>query len=177
MVGLRVIKAIKKRSGEVVPFDAQKIYQAVFKANIRIPDERLSAAEITQVLTEVVQAFDPDSIPTVEQIQDVVEEKLIAFGYAKTAKAYILYRAEHAKIRNMDESLMKIYEDLTFKPSEEADMKRENANIDANTAMGTMLKYGSEGAKCFYDAYLIPQEMVQATGAGISISTTRIFMP
>ena len=166
MVGLRVIKAIKKRSGEVVPFDAQKIYQAVFKANIRIPDERLSAAEITQVLTEVVQAFDPDSIPTVEQIQDVVEEKLIAFGYAKTAKAYILYRAEHAKIRNMDESLMKIYEDLTFKPSEEADMKRENANIDANTAMGTMLKYGSEGAKCFYDAYLIPQEMVQAHRCG-----------
>ena len=87
MVGLRVIKAIKKRSGEVVPFDAQKIYQAVFKANIRIPDERLSAAEITQVLTEVVQAFDPDSIPTVEQIQDVVEEKLIAFGYAKNRES------------------------------------------------------------------------------------------
>ena len=57
---------------------------------------------------------------------------------------------------------MKIYEDLTFKPAEDADMKRENANIDADTAMGTMLKYGSEGAKHFYDAYVIPSEMAEA---------------
>ncbi len=157
-----MIQTIRKRNGEVVDFDPQKIYNAMFKANIRIADERLSGEELTEVLVEVIRSLDPASIPSVEQIQDVVEEKLIAFGYAKTAKAYILYRAEHAKMREMDANLMKIYEDLTFKPSEEADIKRENANIDANTAMGTMLKYGSEGAKCFYDAYLIPKEMAEA---------------
>ena len=69
---------------------------------------------------------------------------------------------------------MKIYEDLTFKPSEDADIKRENANIDADTAMGTMLKYGSEGAKCFYDAYLIPRILPKRTATATSISTTRI---
>ena len=112
---------------------------------------------------EIVSTFQTtQDVPTVEQIQDAVEEHLITHGYAKTAKAYILYRAEHAKMREMDENLMKIYEDLTFKPSEEADIKRENANIDADTAMGTMLKYGSEGAKCFYDAYVIPSEMAEA---------------
>ena len=49
----------------------------------------------------------------------------------------------------MDSKLMKIYEDLTFKSAGECDIKRENANIDGDTAMGTMLKYGSEGAKQF----------------------------
>ena len=44
----------------------------------------------------------------------------------------------------------------------DCDIKRENANIDGDTAMGTMLKYGSEGAKCFYDAYVIPAEMAEA---------------
>lgn len=166
MVGVQTVRAIRKRSGEVVDFDPQKIYNAMFKANIRIADERLSSDALTEVLVEVIRSLPPDSIPTVEQIQDIVEEQLIAFGYAKTAKAYILYRAEHTKMREMDESLMKIYEDLTFKPSEEADIKRENANIDANTAMGTMLKYGSEGAKCFYDAYLIPSELSEAHRCG-----------
>ena len=162
----QTIQTIRKRSGEVVPFDAQKIHNAIFKANIRIADERMSDDMANALLLEIITAFPPESVPAVEQIQDVVEEKLIRFGYAKTAKAYILYRAEHAKIREMDANLMQIYEDLTFKTSAEADIKRENANIDANTAMGTMLKYGSEGAKSFYDAYLIPKEMVDAHRCG-----------
>ena len=162
-----MVNTIKKRNGIVVAFDAQKIYNAIFKANIRIADEKLSRTELDSLTKEIVSTFQvKPEIPTVEQIQDAVEEHLITHGYAKTAKAYILYRAEHAKMREMDENLMKIYEDLTFKPSEDADIKRENANIDADTAMGTMLKYGSEGAKCFYDAYVIPSEMAQAHACG-----------
>ena len=160
---LLVVETIKKRNGVVVAFDAQKIYNAIFKANIRIADEKLTEQQLNALTKEIVSTFQTtQDVPTVEQIQDAVEEHLITHGYAKTAKAYILYRAEHAKMREMDENLMKIYEDLTFKPSEEADIKRENANIDADTAMGTMLKYGSEGAKCFYDAYVIPSEMAEA---------------
>ena len=158
-----MVETIKKRNGVVVAFDAQKIYNAIFKANIRIADEKLTEQQLNALTKEIVSTFQTtQDVPTVEQIQDAVEEHLITHGYAKTAKAYILYRAEHAKMREMDENLMKIYEDLTFKPSEEADIKRENANIDADTAMGTMLKYGSEGAKCFYDAYVIPSEMAEA---------------
>lgn len=86
-----------------------------------------------------------------EQVQDIVEEKLIAGGFAKTAKAYILYRAEHTKVRKSEADLVKIYQELTFSSAADADMKRENANIDADTAMGTMLKYGSEGCNYFVD--------------------------
>ena len=135
-----MVETIKKRNGVVVAFDAQKIYNAIFKANIRIADEKLTEQQLNALTKEIVSTFQTtQDVPTVEQIQDAVEEHLITHGYAKTAKAYILYRAEHAKMREMDENLMKIYEDLTFKPSEEADIKRENANIDADTAMGTML--------------------------------------
>ena len=161
---LLVVETIKKKKRVLSWHLTHKNIQCYFfKANIRIADEKLTEQQLNALTKEIVSTFQTtQDVPTVEQIQDAVEEHLITHGYAKTAKAYILYRAEHAKMREMDENLMKIYEDLTFKPSEEADIKRENANIDADTAMGTMLKYGSEGAKCFYDAYVIPSEMAEA---------------
>ena len=127
----------------------------------------MSDADLDSLTAQVIAEFDGGrDVPTVEQIQDVVEEKLIAADYAKTAKAYILYRAEHQRLREMDDELVKIYQDLTFKPAEDADLKRENANINADTAMGTMLKYGSEGAKSFYDKYVIPPEIAKAHADG-----------
>lgn len=162
-----MLEFIVKRSGEKVPFDAAKIRNAIFRANVRIATERFADEEIERLTDKVIQAFlQADAIPTVEQIQDMVEEKLIAAGYAKTAKAYILYRAQHQKIREMDDELVKIYSDLTFVAAENVDFKRENANINADTAMGTMLKYGSEGAKSFYDKYVIPPEVEKAHADG-----------
>ena len=55
----------------------------------------------------------------------------------------------------MNTELMKVYEDLTFKSAKDNNVKRENANIDGDTAMGTMLRYGSEGAKRFYDMFIL----------------------
>ena len=162
-----MVRYIVKRNGEKVPFDAKKIRNAIFKANIRIAMERMSDDDLDALTRAVIAVFeDREETPTVEQIQDVVEEKLIAADYAKTAKAYILYRAEHQRIREMDDELVKIYEDLTFKPAEDADLKRENANIIADSAMGTMLKYGSEGAKSFYDKFVIPKEIADAHANG-----------
>ena len=162
-----MVQYIVKRNGEKVSFDAKKIRNAIFKANIRIVAERMSDADLDSLTAQVIAEFDGGrDVPTVEQIQDVVEEKLIAADYAKTAKAYILYRAEHQRLREMDDELVKIYQDLTFKPAEDADLKRENANINADTAMGTMLKYGSEGAKSFYDKYVIPPEIAKAHADG-----------
>ena len=99
---------------------------------------------------------------TVEQVQDIVESMLIRYDYEKTAKAYILYRAEHAKIREAESDLMNIYNELTYADSKDADIKRENANIDGDTAMGTMLKYGSEGAKYYVDHYVLPKDIAKA---------------
>ena len=162
-----MLEQIVKRSGEKAKFDVSKIKGAIFKANVRNATEKLSEKELDELTSAVVQeTAKRTDIPTVEQIQDIVEEKLIAAGYAKTAKAYILYRAEHQKIREMDDELVKIYSALTFVNAEEVDLKRENANINADTAMGTMLKYGSEGAKSFYDKYVIPSHIAEAHARG-----------
>ena len=93
--------------------------------------------------------------PTVEQIQDNVESVLISHGYVNTAKSYILYRAERTRVRDMNTRLMKTFEDITYSDAKESDIKRENANIDGNTPMGAMLKYGSEGAKHFNEMYVL----------------------
>ena len=99
--------------------------------------EAISPLEFEKLVTEIVESIPHGQIPNVEQIQDLVEEKLIEHGYAKTAKAYILYRAEHTKVRKTEADLVNIYRELTFTSAADADIKRENANIDGNTAMGT----------------------------------------
>ena len=76
-----------------------------------------------------------NNTPTVEQVQDAVEKILIENGHARTAKEYILYRAERTRIREINMRLIKTYEDLTFKDAKDNDVKRENANIDGDTAM------------------------------------------
>ena len=84
---------IKKRNGVVVEFNAQKIRNAIFKANVAVTDEGMTGAALDQLTKKVADAFTDNVIPTVEDVQDKVEEMLIAADYAKTAKAYILYRA------------------------------------------------------------------------------------
>ncbi len=157
---------IQKRNGVVVTFDKEKIRNAIYKANQAVAEEEMGAPVLDRLTGKVVRAFQGDSIPTVEQVQDAVEETLIAADYAKTAKAYILYRAEHTKIRQAEGDLMNIYKELTFRDAKDADIKRENANIDADTAMGTMLKYGSEGSKYFINNYVLPKEIAAAHLSG-----------
>ncbi len=152
------MKSIIKRDGKHAPFDSSKILHAVAKANKAVGEEEMTPTDLAFVTEKVCRLLGERNLEHVEEIQDVVEETLIRFGYAKTAKAYILYRAEHAKIRNAESYLMDIYQKLTWTPAMEADMKRENANIDGDTAMGTMLRYGSEGAKFFVDNHILPKD-------------------
>jgi ribonucleoside-triphosphate reductase len=153
---------IQKRNGSVVPFDAKKIRNAIEKANRAVGTEKMTQAELDRLTSRITGRFGGDSTPMVEQVQDAVEETLIAEDFAKTAKAYILYRAEHTKIRQAEGDLMKIYRQLTFRDAKDVDLKRENANIDADTAMGTMLKYGSEGSKYFINNYILPKDIAAA---------------
>ena len=161
-----MITNIIKRNGSVAAFDPRKISSAIYRANINVADEIMSDQSLGALTDEIVSLAAPLGRPTVEQIQDLVEETLIKEDYAKTAKAYILYRAEHAKLRDSADGLMDIYRDLTFRYAEDADIKRENANIDSDTAMGTMLKYGSEGSKYFIDHHILPKEIAEAHIAG-----------
>lgn len=158
-----VITAIKKRDGRVVPFNIEKIADAIFKAAKEAGgNDYATALDLAGQVVEVVNETYIDEIPTVEQIQDIVEKVLVERGHAKTAKEYILYRAERTRIREMNTRLMKVYEDLTFKSSADNEVKRENANIDGDTAMGTMLKYGSEGAKQFYEMFVLNPKHAKA---------------
>ena len=151
-----MITTITKRDGRQVFFDINKIASAIdkaFQATVGAKDYSVCLS----LAHEVSNRFEEKGItsPTVEQIQDSVERILIDLGYVRTAKAYILYRAERTRVRNMNDRLMKTFEDITYKDATDSDIKRENANIDGNTAMGSMLKYGSEGAKHFYESYVL----------------------
>ena len=138
-----MIDTIVKRDGREMPFESDKIAQAVrkaFEATGQNKDEKTCAKIAQQVVHEAEEKQYVK--PTVEQIQDLVEGVLIEEGYVRTAKAYILYRAERTRARDMQTRLMKIYEDITYKPAKDSDIKRENANINGDTAMGMMLRYG-----------------------------------
>lgn len=162
-----MIENIKKRDGRIVPFEKSKITEAIFKAASAVggSDKELAEALANKVI-EYIETSLNTSIPEVEQVQDTVEKILIETGHAKTAKAYILYRAERTKIREKNTRLMNIYKGLTFDDANENDMKRENANIDGDTAMGTMLKYGTEGAKQFNQMFVLKPNHSKAHAEG-----------
>ena len=151
-----MVSSIRKRDARIVPFDVNKIAQAIFRAASSQggKDYVLSLKIAAEVLERLNEQFE-DAIPDVEQVQDLVEKTLIKSGHARTAKAYILYRHQRTKIREMNTRLMTTIRDLTFKDAKDNDLKRENANIDGDTAMGMMLRYGSESSKQFYEMYIL----------------------
>ena len=161
------IKQIVKRDGRTMDFDVNKIAEAIYKAATALGGKDKDTAMYLARQVELYLAeIRHNDTPTVEQIQDAVEKVLIENGHARTAKEFILYRAERTRVRDMNTRLMKIYEDLTFKEAADNDIKRENANIDGDTAMGTMLKYGSEGSKQFYEMFVLKPQHAQAHREG-----------
>ena len=162
-----MVTYILKRDGRQVPFDDTKIAAAVTKAFTATykPDSEGVARRLTDEVCSILELEGSDS-PEVEHVQDVVEKVLMDNGYVQTAKAYILYRAERSKVREMNTRLMQTYEEITFADSKDSDVKRENANINADTAMGVMLKYGSEGAKQFYNMFVLKPEHSRAHAEG-----------
>lgn len=161
-----MITTIIKRDGRRAPFNVQKIADAIYKAaqSVGGSDYNMAIGIASHVCNGLEEAGIKE--PTVEQIQDAVEKTLIEEGHSATAKSYILYRAERNKRREMNTVLMDIYKDLTFKDAKDNDIKRENANIDGDTAMGTMLKYGSEGAKQFNKLFVLKPEHSEAHDNG-----------
>ncbi len=156
-----MITSIQKRDGREIHFSPEKITRAIFLAASKVAQEENTKADyaIAEELTEQVVGYlntlYHDITPTVEQVQDAVVKVLIENGHAKTSEAYILYRAERSRIRSMKTRLMQNIEEITFADSKDADVKRENANIDGNTAMGTMLQYGSAVSREFCKSVLM----------------------
>ncbi len=163
-----MIDTIIKRDGRKVDFDQTKIADAITKAFAASGSSKTRSVA-DELARQVVQRLCSDEsigVPTVEEVQDVVERVLIDNGYVQTAKCYIVYRAERSKVRQMNTRLMRIYDDITFKAARDSDIKRENANINGDTAMGAMLKYGSEGAKQFNSMFVLKPEHATAHAEG-----------
>lgn len=126
-----LVKKIVKRSGRVVPFDQKKIAIAVERA-FAVTGEG-SKADAKKVADKVVQLlnknFKKGEIPAIEQLQDMVERVLMILDFEETAKAYILYREQHRKIRETEHSLDEAVS-LVDKYIQEIDWKvKENANM------------------------------------------------
>ncbi|MDL2319174.1 anaerobic ribonucleoside triphosphate reductase, partial [Eubacteriales bacterium OttesenSCG-928-A19] len=159
-----MIMEIVKRDGRTVPFTQEKIEKAVLKA-LEASGSTMgmeTAHEIADGVIGLLENLEDGKKPSVEQVQDTVERVLIEKGLVRTAKAYILYRAERSRVREMNGRLMRTLEEITYKDAQESDIKRENANINGDTPMGIMLKYGQESAKQFYDMYVLNPRHAQA---------------
>lgn len=126
-----MIDKIRKRDGTVVPFDRGRITEAIFQAAKAVGGEDKKVAERLSI--EVVKLLESTvrrRIPTVEEVQDLVEKILVENGHAKTAKAYILYREEHTRIREAEKVLMNVSRTIDGYLEAKDWRTKENANAD-----------------------------------------------
>ena len=164
------MKKIVKRDGRVVNFNENKISVAIKKASQDVKVDL--AEEVLEELTDkVVERLDSNfdykkKKPTVEEIQDIVEKILTEANQYEILRGYIVYREERAKIRERKSDLMKTFKDISFTDSLNVDLKRENGNINGDTAMGKMLRFGSEGSKQFSLLELMNEKASKAHKAG-----------
>jgi len=160
---ISMIQSIIKRDGRVVLYDQNKIASAILRAleASREGDAADAARIANDVQRELANRFSSQS-PNIEAIQDTVERQLMNHGFSAAAKAYILYRANRTRAREANTSLMKTIDEITNIDARISDMKRDNANIDGNTAMGSMLQIGSAGAKAYNEIYLLRPEHAKA---------------
>lgn len=161
---------IINRDGNTIPFRIEKITNAVKKALDAVGVEE-SKADITAqgIAKEVSDKLELDmkgKMPGVEDIQDYVENALIANNLADAAKAYIVYRRKHQLMRESSSGLNAQLKELFDSSSIESDLKRDNANIDGDSAMGTMLQVGAAASKSFYAANYLTDEERAANQSG-----------
>ncbi|MBN2283440.1 MAG: ribonucleoside triphosphate reductase [Deltaproteobacteria bacterium] len=155
---------IRKRDGRLVKFDASKITNAIAKAGEATGEfSEKDAQRLTiRVLTLAEKLFD-DKIMTVEEIQDIVEDALLNSSYRKTAKAYIIYRDQHARLR---EIANKMEVDLVDQYLQKMDWKiNENSNMDYSL-QGLNNYVSSEVSKVYWLNKIYPDEIRQAQHNG-----------
>ncbi len=151
-----MFKTIQKRDGREVPFDETKITDAIFKAARAVGGEdRQTAMELTIDVLKLLKKLYNGNLFGVEDVQDMVEKVLIEAGHARTAKAYILYRARRTRMRDAKGELMDAVEEIL------EETNRENANI-SNSPSAKMLQIASAASKKYYLTRLIPEEISQA---------------
>ena len=144
---------IRKRDGRIVPFDIEKITEAIFKAAKAVGGtDRGAAVHIAESVVDILSILYKDEhIPTVENVQDLVEKMLIEKGHAKVAKAYILYREQHRKIRESKDLLnegIQLIEDYLdrsdWRVNENSNMSYSLQGLNNHIASAITAKYWLE---------------------------------
>ncbi len=125
-----MVARVQKRNGNIVDFDIQKIENAIFAAAKAVGgDDRKEARRLAEITANILEEAFGVGIPTVEDIQDIVEKVLIEEGHAKTAKAYILYRKKHEELRDVKNLFMDAEKMIEEYVSLEDWRINENANM------------------------------------------------
>ena len=163
-----MLKSVQKRDGRIVDFNLANITSAIAKAGRATKEfNDKDALRISKTVEKHLNEKYGDTIPSVEQIQDEVENTLMNSSYKNTARAYIVYRDERSKVRGSKSRLMKQFEIITGALAKDSsDLKRSNANVNGDTAMGKMLQYGEEGSKEFAKTFLLKPEHAKAHDDG-----------
>lgn len=156
-----IFSEIRKRDGRIVPFDPEKITDAIFKAAQAVggSDRDLAVALTNKVNKSLQKKVQNSLIPTVEEVQDEVEIALIENGHARTAKAYILYRDKRTRIRDRKSELMDVVKDILVDTSPENGLKHSSPS-------SKMLEIAKAASKQYYLSNLIPGEYARAFEEG-----------
>lgn len=179
----KVLENLKvvKRNGKKVAFDSTKVAIAIKKGfdgvlNVDDVEEKYSTKDVQKVyqavIKKIVKDYKDEEKIKIEEIQDLIEEMLKKYKYEEVYQSFSGYRERRDKSRQLFSGEKKIHkflkslEGLGLKSALEEDAKRENANIDGNSAMGTMLQYGSTVSKEFTKAYLMKQKYSDAHDNG-----------
>ena len=167
---------VVKRNGRKVNFDTTKVAMAIKKGFDGVPKKEDEEVEYTSkdiqkvyqnVIKKIIKEYKDEEKIKIAAIQDLIEEMLKKYKYDDVYKTFSEYRERRDKSRQLfsDEKKMhkflKSLEGLGLKSAFEEDAKRENANIDGNSAMGTMLQYGSTVSKEFAKAYLMKHKFAE----------------
>ncbi len=177
---VETLKVIK-RNGKKVDFDGTKIALAIKKGFDSIKDPETDEVKYNEkdihrvyhaVITRIEKTYGENDKINIEDIQDLIEEELHKKHFDDVAKSFSEYRERRNLSREMffedkkRHKFLKTLEGLGLKTAHEEDLKRENANIDGDTAMGTMLQYGSTISKEFTKAYLMKPKFAEAHDEG-----------
>lgn len=163
-----MFKKIVKRDGKIVSFKPEKITNAIAKAGAATGEFKTDRAkQLAEKALKRAEETIAKRTPSVEQIQDIVEQILMESSFKTTAKQYITYRQERNNIRTAKSNLMNIYRTISHADAaEDSDVKRSNANVDGNSAMGKMLQFGAEGSKVFAKTLLMDPKFAAAHDDG-----------
>ncbi len=162
-----MITKVIKKDGRKVNFNVERIAKSIYKAANEIGGRDYKRAEeLANIVLDELYKDQESREVTSRQIQKTVEKVLKEQGHKKTLAAYIAFDEEREKERERGLEIIETFRGLTYDDAIDNDTKRENANVNADTAMGTMLKYGSEGAKNFYHLCILKPSHSAAHKAG-----------